>query len=129
MDFRLVGLRLIGLVVVVPVMEELFWRSFLMRWLTNSMFLSIEPRQVSRSAFVITAVLFALAHDLWLAGLLAGQGTKVILIESVERLLEKETRDAFTDLLALVRDDPARAERVLDGSTDACCSALDRIAA
>lgn len=72
LDIGLVALRLIGLVVVVPVMEELFWRSFLMRWLTNSMFLSIEPREVSRSAFVITAVLFALAHDLWLAGLLAG---------------------------------------------------------
>jgi len=42
-----------------------------------------------------------------LAGLLAGQANKVLLIESVERLLEKETRDAFTDLLTLVCDDPS----------------------
>lgn len=72
LDVNLVALRLIGLAIVVPVMEELFWRSFLMRWLTNQSFLSVEPRLVSRSAFLITAGLFALAHDLWLAGLVAG---------------------------------------------------------
>ena len=30
----------------------------------------------------------------------------VILVESVERLLEKSTRDAFADLLTIVKDDP-----------------------
>lgn len=42
-----------------------------------------------------------------LRGVLAGQASKVLLVESVERLLEKETREAFRDLLALVRDDPS----------------------
>src|ERR1043166_8834554 len=37
--------------------------------------------------------------------LLAAQGHKVILIESVERLLESSVRDAFSDLLRMVRDD------------------------
>ena len=41
-----------------------------------------------------------------LSSLLASQGRKVILVESVERLLEKSTRDAFADLLTIVRDDP-----------------------
>mgnify|MGYP006185872847 CR=1 FL=1 len=54
LDWPLIAVRWIGAALLVPVMEELFWRSFLMRWLTNPMFLSIEPRQVSRSAFVIT---------------------------------------------------------------------------
>lgn len=40
-----------------------------------------------------------------LGALLAAQGRKVLLIESVERLLEASTRDAFTDLLALVARD------------------------
>lgn len=31
--------RLIGLIVVVPVMEELFWRSFLQRWIDTPKFL------------------------------------------------------------------------------------------
>jgi hypothetical protein len=40
-----------------------------------------------------------------LAAILAGQDRKVLLIESVERLLEKSTRDAFSDLLNLAADD------------------------
>jgi CAAX prenyl protease-like protein len=64
--------RLLGLVVVVPIIEELFWRSFVMRWLTHQQFLSVDPRTVSRFAFWSTAVLFALEHNQWLAGLVAG---------------------------------------------------------
>jgi ABC-type iron transport system FetAB ATPase subunit len=41
-----------------------------------------------------------------LATILAGQERKIVLVESLERLLEKSTRDAFIDLLALVDDDP-----------------------
>lgn len=40
-----------------------------------------------------------------LAAVLAGQSRKVMLIESVERLLEASTRDAFSDLLTLVTQD------------------------
>lgn len=40
-----------------------------------------------------------------LNAILAGQGRKIMLIESVERLLEAGTRDAFTDLLTLVAKD------------------------
>lgn len=40
-----------------------------------------------------------------LGGILAGQDRKILLIESVERLLERSTRDSFTDLLTLVAND------------------------
>lgn len=40
-----------------------------------------------------------------LSAILAGQGRKVMLVESVERLLEASTRDAFSDLLTLVSRD------------------------
>lgn len=40
-----------------------------------------------------------------LSAVLAGQSRKVILIESLERLLEASTRDAFSDLLNLIRND------------------------
>ncbi len=40
-----------------------------------------------------------------LGAILAGQDRKLLLIESVERLLEKSTRDAFTDLLTLAVKD------------------------
>lgn len=71
-DHLLTGARLVGLIVVVPIMEELFRRSFLMRWLTNHDFLNVDPRSTRRFAFCATAGLFALEHHLWLAGLIAG---------------------------------------------------------
>lgn len=42
-----------------------------------------------------------------LRAILASQPRKVLLVESVERLLEKSTRDAFSDLLTLVSKDPS----------------------
>lgn len=71
-DHLLTGARLVGLIVVVPIMEELFRRSFLMRWLTNHDVLNVDPRSTRRFAFCATAGLFALEHHLWLAGLIAG---------------------------------------------------------
>ena len=45
------------------------------------------------------------ANAVTLRAFLAGQHLKVLLIESVERLLEKSTRDAFSDLLQLAAAD------------------------
>ncbi len=42
-----------------------------------------------------------------LGAILSGQSKKLLLIESVERLLEATTRDAFADLLSLLRKDPS----------------------
>ncbi len=42
-----------------------------------------------------------------LSGILAAQGRKVLLIESVERLLEAAKRESFTDLLQRIRADPS----------------------
>jgi hypothetical protein len=46
------------------------------------------------------------ANAALLGAVLASQGRKAMFIESVERLLEASTRDAFTDLLTLVAKDP-----------------------
>lgn len=45
------------------------------------------------------------ANGVMLGAILAAQDRKVVLVESVERLLEKATRDAFTDLMTLARSD------------------------
>jgi CAAX prenyl protease-like protein len=71
-DWMLAGLRLFGLALVVPVMEELFWRSFLLRWIDRRDFLAMDPRQASFTAFALSSALFALEHTQWLAGLIAG---------------------------------------------------------
>ena len=72
MDWLLAGIRLTGSALVVPIMEELFWRSFIMRWVDKSDFLSVDPREVSQRGLFISSALFALEHNQWLAGFLAG---------------------------------------------------------
>jgi hypothetical protein len=42
-----------------------------------------------------------------LAAILAAQDRKLVVVESIERLLEKPTRDAFADLMTLVSNDAA----------------------
>jgi CAAX prenyl protease-like protein len=66
------ALRLAGMALVVPVMEELFWRSFFMRWIDRKDFLTGDPRVVSPLAVVVSSALFASEHSEWFAGLLAG---------------------------------------------------------
>jgi uncharacterized protein len=64
--------RMAGLVVLVPVIEELFWRSFLIRWLIDQDFPSVPIGRVTPMAAVVSSVLFALAHPEWLPALLTG---------------------------------------------------------
>jgi hypothetical protein len=71
-DWSLILSRIAGAAIVVPVMEELFWRSFLMRWVDKVDFLAVPPAAVSLRAIVLSSIVFALAHPLWFAGLLAG---------------------------------------------------------
>lgn len=71
-DWPLVMTRLAGAVLVVPLMEELFWRSFLMRWIQEHHFLDLAPVQIGLRAMLISSVLFGVEHNLWLAGIVAG---------------------------------------------------------
>ena len=64
--------RLAGFALVVPVMEELFWRSLVLRWIERHDFQSVAPREVGWRAFAITTALFAVEHEWWLAGAVAG---------------------------------------------------------
>ena len=72
LDAWLVAAKLAGLVVAVPLMEELFWRSLVMRWIDRRDFLALDARTASLAAVAISSALFALEHTLWLAGLAAG---------------------------------------------------------
>ncbi|MFO0892385.1 MAG: CAAX prenyl protease-related protein [Isosphaeraceae bacterium] len=67
-----VAIRLFGLVLLVPLIEELFWRSFLMRWLINPDFVKVPVGRVTPVAAAITSVAFAIAHPEWLPALLTG---------------------------------------------------------
>ncbi len=72
LNYPMIAMRLAGAVLVVPLMEELFWRSLLMRWIDRMEFMTILPSNVSFKAILISSLLFASEHTLWFAGLIAG---------------------------------------------------------
>ncbi|MYM32522.1 CAAX prenyl protease-related protein [Duganella sp. CY15W] len=72
LSWTLVAIRLAGASLVVPLMEELFWRSFLMRWITTPAFQGLSPHAINYKSFIVTVILFGVEHNLWLAGMVAG---------------------------------------------------------
>lgn len=64
--------RLLGAAIVVPLAEELFWRSWLIRAVDARDFQSVPIGKPSLVAFFAVNVLFALEHNLVLAGFVAG---------------------------------------------------------
>jgi uncharacterized protein len=67
-----VGLRLAGATLVVPPLEEVFYRSFVYRFVIQTDFLAVPLSRFHPVAFAISSLLFALEHQEWLAGLLCG---------------------------------------------------------
>jgi len=67
-----ISVRMLGLVLIVPLIEELFWRSFLIRWLIDPDFWKVPIGRVTPVAAVVASALFALAHPEWLPALLTG---------------------------------------------------------
>jgi uncharacterized protein len=82
LDWPLIVLRIAGAALLVPVMEELFWRSFLMRWLQAPVFEAVPPRGVGLRAVVLSTFVFVLAHTLWLAAIVAGLAYAWLYIRS-----------------------------------------------
>jgi CAAX prenyl protease-like protein len=82
LDWPLIVVRIAGAALLVPVMEELFWRSFLMRWLQAPVFEAVPPRAVGLRAVVLSTFVFVLAHTLWLAAAIAGLAYAWLYIRS-----------------------------------------------
>lgn len=72
LDPVLIAFRIMGAAFVVPIMEELFWRSFIQRWIHRPDFMALDPAQIGMRALLIASALFAVEHQQWLAGLIAG---------------------------------------------------------
>ena len=66
-------LRSVSSAIMIPILEELFWRGWMMRWLIDSDFLTVPLGKYVPSAFWIVALLFASEHGpYWEVGLAAG---------------------------------------------------------
>ena len=72
-DAAILALRSLRAVVIVPIVEELFWRAWMMRWIINPEFLKIPLGTYTAASFWIVAALFASEHGpYWDVGLAAG---------------------------------------------------------
>jgi uncharacterized protein len=68
----LIVFRLAGSSLVVPIIEELFWRSFLMRWVIDPSWQKVPLGKFSWSSFLIVAVIFGFEHGEYASGFIAG---------------------------------------------------------
>jgi CAAX prenyl protease-like protein len=93
----LATIRMVGAVLVVPVMEELFWRSFLLRYLISPRFETVPLGAFTLFSFLATTILFGLDHHLWLAGMIAG-AAYTLLLYSTGRLWTCIIAHAVTNL-------------------------------
>ncbi len=61
--------RLVELAIVVPLIEEVFWRGFLSRYLISEDFEKVEQGTFTRFSFLLVTLLFASAHTEILAAI------------------------------------------------------------
>ena len=86
------AVRLYGLILLVPVFEELLWRSFLIRYATTTAdFRTIPPWAYSMTAFWIVAIAAAVSHTEWLVAFAAN---------AIYLLWMRRTRSLFAVVVA-----------------------------
>jgi CAAX prenyl protease-like protein len=82
-QYTFLTFRLLGTVVLIPVIEEVFWRGWLMRYLICSEFQKVRLGTYSALSFWLTAALFASEHGpYWDVGLLAGMAYNLWMIRT-----------------------------------------------
>ncbi len=88
-----IALRFLRLVVVVPLLEEIFWRGFLLRYLISENFTEVPFGKFTWFSFTIVVIAFAFAHagaDFWPA----------LITGALYNLLAAKTRSLASCVLA-----------------------------
>ncbi len=96
--WMLTTLKLLGSAGVIAVIEEYFFRGFLYRWIGGADLRAPGPGNYDAAAFWTVAVLFAIEHDRWLAGLAAGIVYGAIAVRT-RRIAPAAVAHAATNLL------------------------------
>jgi uncharacterized protein len=98
MALAFILVRLLGSSLIVPPIEEVFYRSFLYRYLIKSDFLQIHLGHFERLAFIISGAIFGISHHEWLPGILCGFAYQGLVIRK-KRLGDSISAHAITNLL------------------------------
>jgi len=90
--------RILGSTLVVPPLEEVFYRSFLYRYIAKPDFLSVPLNRFLPLPFFVAAAIFGASHFQWLAGILCGMAYQGLVLRK-NRLGDAMTAHAITNFL------------------------------
>jgi len=92
------AVRVLGMGLVVPPLEEVFYRSFLYRYIARPDFQSVPLARFFLGPFLFTSTIFGFEHSQWLAGVLCGFAYQALVIQK-RRLGDAIVAHAITNLL------------------------------
>jgi len=98
MGWLFLVVRIAGSALVVPPIEEAFYRSFLYRYLVRKEFISMPISHVHWLSLVATSLIFGFSHYQWLAGILCGLAYQWLVIRK-KRLGDAMMAHAITNFL------------------------------
>jgi len=98
MAWSFILIRIFGSTFIVPPLEEVFYRSFLYRYIANQNFLAVPFNCFLQLPFFVTAIFFGLSHNEWLAGILCGMAFQWLVLRK-NRLGDAMTAHAITNFL------------------------------
>jgi uncharacterized protein len=93
-----IAIRLLGSSLVVPPLEEVFYRSFLYRYLIQANFLRIPLGHFALRAFLIAGLAFGISHYEWLPSILCAFAYQALVCRK-DRLGDAITAHAITNFL------------------------------
>ena len=92
------AVHIVGMTLVVPPLEEIFYRSFLYRFIARPDFQSVPLNRFLPLPFLVTALVFGFEHNQWLAGILCGMAYQWLVLRK-NRLGDAITAHAITNFL------------------------------
>jgi CAAX prenyl protease-like protein len=90
--------RIVGVTIIVPPIEEVFYRSFVYRWIAKPDWESVPLGMFIWKSFLITAAMFGAAHFEWLAGILCAFSYQLLVCRK-KRLGDAMTAHTITNFL------------------------------
>lgn len=90
--------HIVGMTLVVPPLEEVFYRSFVYRYVASPNFMAVPFNRFLPLPFFVTIAFFGLSHSEWLAGILCGAAYQWLVIRK-NRLGDAMTAHAITNFL------------------------------
>ncbi len=66
-QWSFIAFRILGIALLVPLVEEIFWRGFLLRWIISPDWQHVAVGRYSFKSFCWVVLLFTLAHPEWFA--------------------------------------------------------------